>query len=487
MTEPEHVDVLIVGAGLSGIGAACHLQRRCPRHTFAIVEARATSGGTWDLFRYPGVRSDSDMFTLGYAFRPWHGTQSIADGASILRYLRDTAAEHGIDRRIRYGHRVARASWSSGAARWTVEIERDDGAAPLVMTCGFLFPCSGYYRYDTGYAPAFPGVERFGGRIVHPQFWTDDIAWEGRRVVVIGSGATAMTLVPALAERAAHVTLLQRSPTWVVALPAEDPVARVLRVLPRRVAHAIVRWKNVLLGTLFFRLCRRRPDTVRRLLGAGVRRALGTGTHVEAHFTPRYNPWEQRLCVLPDGDLFRAIRAGRVSMVTDHIDTFTGNGIALASGRHLDADLVVSATGLELLALGGIAIDVDGARVDPGHTLQYKGSMLGGVPNLVTTFGYTNASWTLKSDLIAEYVCRLLVFMRRGGFVQCTPRPPDAAMPTLPWVDFSSGYLQRALARFPKQGARAPWRLNQNYLSDIALLRCARIDDGVLEFAQARA
>jgi cation diffusion facilitator CzcD-associated flavoprotein CzcO len=483
MTRPEHVDVLIVGAGLSGIGAACHLQRRCPDRSFAIVEARSVSGGTWDLFRYPGVRSDSDMFTLGYSFRPWRGIKAIADGPSILQYLRDTAREFGIDRRIRYDHKVRRASWSSSDARWTVEIERAAGAPPLTLTCAFLFMCSGYYRYDTGYAPTFPGIERFAGRIVHPQHWTDDIEWEGRRVVVIGSGATAMTLVPALAERAAHVTLLQRSPTWVVARPSEDPLARALRGrLPARVAHAIVRWKQVLLGLYVFTLCRRKPARMRELLLSGVRAALGPDADVQTHFTPRYNPWEQRLCLLPDGDLFDAIRAGRVSVVTDHIANFTEKGVALQSGAELEADLVVSATGLELLALGGIELDVDGVRVEAAKTLQYKGMMLSGVPNFASTFGYTNASWTLKSDLTAEFVCRLLNFMRRRGHARCVPQA-DPTMDTQVWVDFSSGYLQRSLAMFPKQGTRAPWKLNQNYLRDIALLRFSRIDDGALRFA----
>lgn len=481
MLTDQHSDVLIVGAGLSGIGAACHLQRRCPGRTFRIVEARAATGGTWDLFRYPGVRSDSDMYTLGYAFRPWRGEQAIAGGASILQYLRDTAAEHGIDRHISFGHRVRSARWSSQDNRWTVQIERD-GDAPLVLTCNFLFLCSGYYRYDRGYTPAFPGSERFAGRIVHPQFWTDDIDWRGKRVVVIGSGATAMTLVPALAEQAAHVTLLQRSPTWVVARPARDPVARVLRGrFPSRWAHALVRWKQVLLGQYFFALCRRKPTRVRNLLLAGVRAGLGTDAGIDPHFTPRYNPWEQRLCLLPDGDLFDSIRAGKASIVTDHIDTFTTNGIALKSGATLQADLVVSATGLELLPFGGIEFDVDGRRFEPGGAVSYKGMMAAGVPNLVSTFGYTNASWTLKSDLVAAYVCRLLNHMQRHGYARCVP-VADAQMPTEPWVDFSSGYLQRSIAQFPRQGVRPPWKLNQNYLKDIALLRFGRVDDGVLQF-----
>jgi cation diffusion facilitator CzcD-associated flavoprotein CzcO len=487
MPAHPHTDVLIVGAGLSGIGAACHLQRRCPDRTFEIVEARAVSGGTWDLFRYPGVRSDSDMFTLGYAFRPWRGDKAIADGAEILQYLRDTAAERGIDRCIRYGHRVRRADWSSQDKRWTVQIDRVapvEAHEPLTITCSFLFLCCGYYRYDRGYAPDFPGATRFGGRIVYPQFWTGDVEWQGRRVVVIGSGATAMTLVPALAERAAHVTLLQRSPTWVIARPSRDAVARLLRGwFPARWAHAVVRWKQVLLGQYFFSLCRRQPARVRRLLLAGVRAGLGTDNGIDPHFTPRYDPWRQRLCLLPDGDLFRALRAGKASIVTDRIETFTETGIALASGATLDADLVVSATGLELLPFGGIEVYVDGRRVESGATVSYKGLMAAGVPNLASTFGYTNASWTLKSDLVAAYVCRLLAHMRRHGYASCLPVLDDPAMPTEAFVDFSSGYLQRALASFPRQGTRPPWKLHQNYLKDIALLRFGRVDDGVLRFS----
>jgi monooxygenase len=483
----EHVDVLIVGAGLSGIGAACHLQRRCPDRSFAIVEARQASGGTWDLFRYPGVRSDSDMYTLGYRFRPWRGTKAIADGASILQYLRDTAREHGVDRRIRYGLRVRRAAWSSAEARWTVELEHADGSgATTTLTCGFLFLCSGYYRYDRGHAPAFAGSDQFRGRLVHPQHWPEDLQWDGRDVVVIGSGATAMTVVPAMAERARRVTLLQRSPTWVVARPSEDPVARRLRGrLPARLAHAIVRWKQVLLGQWVFRLCRTRPQKMGALLTAGVRMHLGPqAAALEAHFRPRYNPWEQRLCLLPDGDLFAAIRAGKVEMVTDHVDRFTAGGIRLASGRELAADIVVSATGLELEVLGVIELVVDGESVDAASTVQYKGMMLSGVPNMVSTFGYTNASWTLKSDLTAEWVCRLLRRMRRRGEAVCVPRW-QGALPREAWIDFSSGYLQRSLALFPKQGPASPWRLSQSYLQDILALRFGRLDDGALRFAAA--
>ena len=484
----EHLDVLIVGAGLSGIGAAVHLRRRCPGHRLAILEGRERSGGTWDLFRYPGVRSDSDMYTLGYAFKPWAGAKAIADGPAILAYLRETAREHGIEPLIRYRHRVIAAAWSSAEARWTVEVERDDGAGPLRLSCGFLFLCSGYYRFDHGHEPDFAGRARFAGRIVHPQHWPDDIDWSGQRVLVIGSGATAITLVPALARTAAHVTMLQRSPTYVVALPSRDRGAeRLQRVLPARWAYALTRWQRIVLGQLFFQYCRRWPRRARALLRRGVRAGLGPDFDVDTHFAPRYNPWEQRLCLAPDGDLFRALRSGRASVVTDRIETFTERGVALASGATIDADLIVTATGLELQALGGLRLTVDGRAVDPARALQYKGTMLADVPNLAQSFGYTNASWTLKSDLTAEYVCRLLEHMRRHGFVQCTPRNRDPALATAPAIDFSSGYVRRAIEQLPRQGTRVPWRLHQNYLRDIALLRYGRLADGAMEFSRPSA
>jgi cation diffusion facilitator CzcD-associated flavoprotein CzcO len=490
--EIERLDVLIVGAGLSGIGAACHLRRRCPDLRLAVVEARAASGGTWDLFRFPGVRSDSDMYTLGYAFRPWRDGRAIAPGPSILSYLRDTAREHGIDPLIRYRHRVRRAAWSSSQAHWHVEIdvERDDAPpARLRVACAFLLMCSGYYDYAAAHAPSFPGLADYAGRVVHPQFWTDDIAWAGRRVVVIGSGATAMTLVPALAGSARHVTMLQRSPTWVVARPSIDPLAQHLEGwLPWRCVHAITRWKQVLLSQYIFALARRRPQKLRALLLAGVRQCLGPGreTEVERDFTPRYDPWWQRLCLLPDGDLFVALREGRAEVVTGEIDRFTPRGIALRSGRHLDADLVVTATGLEMKLLGGAELTVDGRVVDPATAYSYKGTMLSGVPNLAGVFGYTNTSWTLKADLAAEWVCRLLRHMRRRGHRQCVAHIDASERCERPWVDLTSGYVQRAIPRLPKQGAHPPWRLSQSYLRDIAVLRYGRIDDGVLQFDAPR-
>jgi len=480
----EHFDVLIIGAGLSGIGAGYHLQIRCPGRSYVILEGRERIGGTWDLFRYPGVRSDSDMYTLGYSFRPWEEAKAIADGPSILKYVQDTARDYGIQRNIRFGHQVRRAFWSTQDAQWTVEVERGSAKELVQFSCNFLFMCGGYYSYAGGYTPEFPGAQRFAGRIVHPQKWTDDIDYAGKRVVVIGSGATAVTLVPELAKTAAHVTMLQRSPTYVVARPAQDDMANRLRVyLPSMLAYQITRWKRVLLGMYFFNLCRRDPARARRLILGGVRMALGPDYDVDKHFTPRYNPWEQRLCLLPDGDLFRAIRAGRASVVTDHIETLTEKGVKLTSGLELEADLIVTATGLNLEVLNGVQIRVDGERVDPARTLSYKGMMYSGVPNLASSFGYTNASWTLKCDLTCEYVCRLLNHMQKRGLRQCTPRNSDATITAQPWIDFSSGYVQRSLHKFPKQGSRAPWKLHQNYARDILLLRFGRLEDGVMGFS----
>ena len=480
----EHIDVLIVGAGLSGIGAAVHLQKDCPDLGFALLEGRSTLGGTWDLFRYPGVRSDSDMYTLGYAFRPWTAAKAIADGPSILEYLQDTAKEHGLAPHIRYQHRVIQASWRSEEARWTLDVQTGSAQQVVQLSCKFLLVCSGYYNYDHGYTPDFPGMARFGGRIVHPQHWTPDIDYTGQRVTVIGSGATAMTLVPAMAAKAAHVTLLQRSPTYVVARPASDRIANALnRRLPATLAYSITRWKNVLLGMLFFRLARRRPQGTTRMILAGVQKALGPDYDVQTHFTPRYKPWDQRLCLVPDGDLFTAIHSGRASVVTDQIDTFTETGITLQSGRTLAADLIVTATGLDLLALGGIALVVDGRPVVLGETLSYKGMMLSGVPNLAYVVGYTNASWTLKADLTSNYVGRLLQHMARKGFRQCMPQRTDDDVTEENWIDFSSGYVLRALDRFPKQGNKAPWKLHQNYVLDIMALRHGRLDDGTMAFS----
>jgi monooxygenase len=484
-TDSEYLDVLIVGAGLSGIGAAWHLQDKCPGKSYAILEARETSGGTWDLFRYPGIRSDSDMYTLGYSFRPWKGAKAIADGPSILSYIREVASDHGIDARIRYGHRVVAAKWSTPDARWTVEIEQGPEKRKTTITCSFLWMCSGYYDYSGGYTPEFPGVERFAGRIVHPQEWTEDIDYKGKKVVVIGSGATAVTLVPAMAPEAAHVTMLQRSPTYVVARPAEDSIAnRLRRRLPIGLAYGLTRWKNVLLGMYFYQLCKRRPDRAKALILKGVRYFLGPDYDIEKHFTPRYNPWDQRLCLVPDADLFRAIRAKQVSVVTDQIESFTETGIRLKSGSELEADLVVTATGLALQLLGGMTVEVDGKAINPADTLSYKGMMYSDVPNFAVVSGYTNASWTLKADLVCEYVCRLLNHMQKNGLRQCTPRLDDPDMERLPWVDFSSGYIQRGVDKFPKQGARRPWRLHQNYAMDLMSLRYGSVHDKAMVFSK---
>jgi monooxygenase len=483
MTD-EHLDVLIVGAGLSGIGAAHHLQERCPGKSYAVFEARGNIGGTWDLFRYPGIRSDSDMHTLGYRFRPWTDARSIAEGPKILDYIRDTAREGGIERHIRLQHRVLTASWSSDEARWTVEAERADTGETVTVTCGFLFVNSGYYRYDQGYTPEFPGIERFGGEVVHPQHWPEDLDYAGKRVVVIGSGATAMTLVPAMAERAAKVTMLQRSPTYVISMPGKDGLANRLRtVLPGRVAYPIVRWKNVLLQGAFYRLSRKRPELVKRLLRKGTIKALPPGYDVDTHFKPRYNPWDQRICLVPDADLFKALGGGRAEIVTGQIESFTEDRIQLKSGVALDADVVITATGLNLLFLGGMRISVDGEETDVPKAFTYKGMMLSEVPNFAFTVGYTNASWTLKADLTAEYVCRLLNHMDTAGQRIAMPRVSDPSLAEEPLLDFTSGYVQRSLAHLPKQGSKEPWKLRQNYPVDLRMLRHGAIDDGILRFS----
>lgn len=485
--SPEHLDVLIVGAGISGIGAGCHLQKQSPGKRYAILEGRADMGGTWDLFRYPGIRSDSDMYTLGYSFRPWTHAKAIADGPAILDYLKDTARTYGIEKHIRFHHLVKRAAWSSQDARWTVEAERGPNREPVRFTCNFLFMCSGYYNYNEGYTPQFAGIERFAGRIVHPQKWTSDIDYASKRVVVIGSGATAVTIVPEMSKTAARVTMLQRSPTYVISMPAEDSIANALRrVLPVKLAYLLTRWKNVLFGMLFFQLSRRRPDMIKKLIFNGVRKALGPDYDIGTHFTPRYNPWDQRLCLVPNGDLFEAIKAGRVDVVTDQIETFTEKGLALRSGRELEADVVVTATGLNLQLLGGMQLSVDGRAVDLADSLNYKGMMFSDVPNMASSFGYTNASWTLKCDLTCEYVCRLINHMDKHGYRQCTPRNLDPSLAEEPWIDFSSGYVQRSLHKLPKQGSRLPWKLHQNYAFDIMMLRYGRVDDGVMEFQRQR-
>ena len=454
----EHFDVLIVGAGLSGIGAAWHLQDRCPGHSYVILEGREAIGGTWDLFRYPGIRSDSDMYTLGYSFRPWTEAKAIADGPSILYYVRDTAATYGIDRHIRFKHHVKRASWSSAEARWTVEAERGDGER-VRFTCNWLHMCSGYYDYAAGHDPDFAGRDAFRGTVIHPQFWPEDLDYSGKRVVVIGSGATAVTIVPEMAKGAAHVTMLQRSPTYMVSRPSEDGIANFLRkLLPSQLAYDIVRWKNVLLQMLFFQLARKRPEKVKEKILDGVRELLPQGYDVATHFTPRYNPWDQRLCLVPDADMFEAIGSGRASVVT--------------------------ATGLKLQLLSDIAFTVDGEARDLSRSLSYRGMMFSDVPNLSYSFGYTNASWTLKADLTSGYLCRLLRYLEGKGVDIALPRR-EPGVEEVPFLDFTSGYVQRALDILPKQGSKKPWKLYQNYALDMASLRFGSVEDGVMEFRRA--
>jgi cation diffusion facilitator CzcD-associated flavoprotein CzcO len=481
----EHFDVVIVGAGISGIGAAVHLGKHCPDRTYVILERRPNIGGTWDLFQYPGIRSDSDMYTLGFNFKPWTAQKAIADGPSIIAYLKETVAEYGLAERIRHGVEVVAADWDSGSARWTVTARTDAGERRF--SCQFLYMCSGYYSYDAGYTPDFPGRARFGGAFLHPQHWPRDLDYTGKRVIVIGSGATAVTLVPAMADAGAgHVTMLQRTPTYMVSRPAEDRFAHFLRrILPETSAYALVRWRNVLMQQWVFNYARRNPRKLADKLIGMVRDMLPKGYDVETHFVPPYNPWEQRLCLVPDEDMFRVIREGRASIETDHIKTFDETGIVLKSGRHLDADIIVSATGLDLLFLAGMKTTVDGRAIDFSQSFGYKGVMFSGVPNLAAAFGYTNASWTLKADLTSEYVCRLLNHFRTTDTQIATPVLDDPGMKAEPWIDFSSGYFQRALARFPKQGERLPWKLHQNYAKDIKLFRRDPVDDGVLRFTRA--
>jgi cation diffusion facilitator CzcD-associated flavoprotein CzcO len=479
------VDVLIVGAGLSGIAAAYFLRTKVPAATYAILEGRDAIGGTWDLFRYPGVRSDSDMHTLGYSFRPWRGAKSIVGGDEIAAYIRETARAYGIDRAIRFGHRVVRAAWSSANARWTVDVQAGPEATPVLFTCRFLFMCSGYYDYAGGYLPAWPEMERFRGRLVHPQQWPADFDYTGKRVLVIGSGATAVTLVPGLAEQAAHVTMLQRSPTYVVARPSETPLVRgVRRMFPAQFAGAFARWYYVLFMMYSYHLARRQPERVKAAIVSMARAQLGPAYDVATHFTPNYNPWDQRLCLAADGDLFAALRAGTASIVTGEIERFTETGVQLRSGEALDADAIVAATGLSMKLMGGVDIVVDGAAVDLSHTMSYKGMMFTGIPNLALCLGYTNASWTLKSELVARYVCRLIKYMDAHGYAMCVARR-NPAVPEEPAIGLTSGYVRRAEHLMPKQGTRRPWKLHQNYALDLAALRFGRLRDGVIEFIRA--
>lgn len=487
----EHVDVVVVGAGLSGIGAGYHLQTMCPDRSYVILEGRESLGGTWDLFRYPGVRSDSDMHTLGFSFKPWTEAKSIADGPSILKYLKQTVSQFGIDKHIRYGQLVTKAQWSTDDAQWTVTSTNKATGANNTYTCSFLFMCSGYYSYKKGHTPDFTGRERFKGTIVHPQEWPTDLDYSGKRVIVIGSGATAVTIVPSMADKAAHVTMLQRSPTYMVSRPDHDVLAnRMRKVLPPKMAYNLTRFKNTWRQQLVYNKTRTDPNKVKQLLLGGIQLELGADYDIAKHFTPNYNPWDQRLCLVPNGDFFKAMREGKASVVTDHIASFTETGIQLESGEHLEADIIVTATGLELVTLGEMDFFVDGKQVDFAKTWTYKGFAYSDIPNLASTFGYINASWTLRSDLTAEYVCRLLNHMRKKGLVQCTPRlrEQDRNMKERPWIDgFSSGYMQRMMHRMPRQGDHEPWINPQNYRRDKKMFKHSPIDDGVMQFSKQSA
>jgi cation diffusion facilitator CzcD-associated flavoprotein CzcO len=483
MADADFVDVLIVGAGLSGIGSARHLQRECPERSFLLLESRSALGGTWDLFRYPGIRSDSDMYTLGYTFKPWPDRKALANGPSILSYLKETAAETGVDRKIRYNHKVTGASWSSDSATWTVVAERSDTGETVEFTCRFLMMCSGYYEYEQGYTPEFAGREEFAGTVVHAQHWPEDLAYKDKRVIVIGSGATAVTLVPELARETSKTIMLQRSPTYIASIPEEDPWSAFLHgKLPESWVYRIIRWKRVLLQIYVFNLSRKRPKLVKKFLLDQVRQELGEDYDVKKHFTPSYNPWDQRLCAVPEGDLFEAVRSRRAEVVTDTIDRFTANGILLDSGEELAADIIVFATGLNLKFIGGATLTVDGKVIDPSKLFVYRGMMLADVPNLVQVFGYTNSSWTLKSDLTGQFVCRLLNRMRKTGTTVAVPRMPAGGVEEEPMLDFSSGYILRSIDEFPKQGKHLPWRVYQNFIIDFINLRFRPLRDKVLQF-----
>ncbi len=501
----EHFDVLIVGAGLSGIGGGARVRMDLPEKTFAIFEGRERSGGTWDLFRYPGVRSDSDMYTLGYRFRPWRDGKAIADGPAILNYIRETAAEYDLEKDIRYGHRVRRAEWSSETSLWTVEAEtrplesvdesnggitqsregaKESQSKSRKYTCNFLYLCTGYYDYEKGYTPKWPGFADFNGRVIHPQKWPEDLDHAGKRVIVIGSGATAVTLVPALAKTAEHVTMLQRSPTYIVSMPSQDKIANALRaVLPAGAAYMLARWKNVVRQMFFYELSKRRPSVMKRLIAKGVAKEVGDEI-AEKHFRPGYDPWDQRLCVVPDSDLFEAMRNGKASVTTGEIEAFTTGGVRLTNGETPDADIIVTATGLVLKIMDGLTLVVDGEQVVLSEKIAYKGMMYNDVPNLAQAFGYTNASWTLKCDLTAEYVCRLIKYMDEHGYASCTPRLDDPTVTPEPALDFTSGYVLRGLGEVPSQGSKMPWRLHQNYINDLRMLRYGSLEDGTMKFAK---
>ncbi|EKF74713.1 monooxygenase flavin-binding family protein [Alcanivorax hongdengensis A-11-3] len=483
----NHVDVLIIGAGLSGIGAACHLTRKSPNRSYAIIERRDRIGGTWDLFKYPGIRSDSDMFTLGYSFRPWTEPKVLADGPSIRQYVEDTAKDYDVTRHIRFGRKVVKANWSSEDSQWSVETTNEKTGEKETFTSNFLFSCTGYYNYDQGFRPDFPGEEDFKGQIVHPQHWPEDLQYQGKKVVVIGSGATAVTLVPAMAKNGADVTMLQRSPTYVATVPEVDPISvGMRRFLPEMAVYRFARARNIGIQRLVFKLSKQRPKLVRRALLAAARRQLGDDFDM-THFRPSYNPWDERLCAVPNGDLFKSLRKGESKVVTDHIERFTENGILLKSGQELEADIIITATGLNIQMLGGVQGTVDGKPVNPNDTMVYKGAMLKDVPNMALVFGYTNSSWTLKADLVCEYVCRLLNHMEKTGATTVIPRDREDCSTDENFLGMQSGYIQRAHDELPKQGSRQPWQVVQNYMYDLPRLRFGGIEDGVLEFDNRKA
>ena len=486
MTPPTHVDVLIIGAGISGIGMGCHLRREQPGRSFAILESRDAIGGTWDLFRYPGIRSDSDLQTFGYAFRPWTNNQVIAPADEILAYLRETVAEYRLEEDMHFGYRVIAADFASDEARWHVQVRHADGEE-LELTCAMLFAATGYYDYEAGFMPDFPGLADFRGQVIHPQQWPEDYDDAGKRVVVIGSGATAMTLLPALARTSEHVTMLQRSPTYVIALPSQDPViANLKRFLSEERAFTIARALNIRRQAIFYTLCQKYPTFMRRLIRKQTAAKLPEGVDVDVHFNPRYNPWDERLCVVPNGDMFRALQKGTASIVTDRITTFTSDGVALESGAFLPADIVVSATGLNVLLFGGLALSVDGTPVDVGETVAYKAMMLSGVPNFAFAIGYTNASWTLKVDLVCEHLCRILAHLDATGNDIVTPEPrQDEALELRPLLDFQAGYVQRAVAMFPKQATREPWTVSMSYAADRKRLIDGPVENPALRFSRA--
>lgn len=480
--QQHYYDIIIIGAGISGISAAYHLQTYCPDKTFVILEARQSIGGTWDLFKYPGIRSDSDMYTLGFSFRPWTNPKAIADGPAIMEYLHETVEALHLQPHIQFGSKVKQADWSSESAQWTLEVQQEDGHM-LSYSCNFLFGCGGYYSYEEGFMPDFAGIERFQGPIIHPQKWPEDLDYSNKKMVIIGSGATAITLLPSLAETAKHVTMLQRSPSYILTAPAEDKLANFFnKHLPTKLAYSLTRWKKITIGRLFYWYCRSKPEKAAALIKKGVRKALGEDFDVDKHFTPTYNPWDQRVCFAPDDDFFVALRSKKADIVTDHIDTFTESGIQLASGEHLDADIIISATGLKLIYFAGVEVTIDGEAKEPGDTVTYKGMMFSDVPNMAQAFGYTNASWTLKCDLTSKYVARLINHMDKHGYRYCVPRQNDPGLELEPFVDFNSGYILRHIDEMPKQGHRLPWKLKQNYFADRKMIGRGKLEDGVMEF-----